>query len=277
MKSNSKNKNNHEKQLRFENELEKLKLSATHGAKFFTGENVPPEVENEWLKNIIEFEDQFENCKQIKIRTRLGEPEYPKPEALEESEISEKLDELQQLMFKNNVSLSTLADVPKVELYRFITEELFEEEIDDIRIDGFMNCFIYEEFHPNAKIDAENEMESFFMHFLDKDMQEYLFMNFSETVETKDGVEISRDDFVKQLHTFLEQYDEMELSEFEIHNIEINEKEEEASVEFFVDYKGAKQSKCVSHKGESYAKLRKSPEGYWQIYSLSIPFYPGRE
>jgi len=265
-----KNENEHKKYLRLDNEIEKLKLTASHRASFFTGENVPPEVESEWLKNIVEFENQFENCSRIKIRTRLGNPEYPPLDELKESEIPEKLEELQELMFKNNISLDTLADVSKVELYRFITEELFEEEMDDIRIDEYQTCFIYEEFYPNAEIDVENSLDNFFVYFMNKDMQEYLFMNFSETILTKDGEEISRDDLLKQLHAFLEQYDEMELSEFEIRNMNINEKEDEANVDFFVDYKGIDGSQSKRYHGESNAKLRKDSKGYWRIYSLSL-------
>jgi len=38
-------------------------------------------------------------------------------------------------------------------IYKFITEELFDHEMDDIMLPGFVHHFIYEEFHPNHEYD----------------------------------------------------------------------------------------------------------------------------
>lgn len=54
-------------------------------------------------------------------------------------------------------ALDFLCDVDDAEAYRFITEELMDEEIDDIRIEGLRHCFIYEEFHPNTDIVGGND------------------------------------------------------------------------------------------------------------------------
>ena len=37
--------------------------------------------------------------------------------------------------------------------YRFITEELFEHEMDDVHVKGMFTHFTYEEFHPNHDYD----------------------------------------------------------------------------------------------------------------------------
>jgi hypothetical protein len=46
-------------------------------------------------------------------------------------------------------------------LYRFIAEELFFHEMNNVRVKGMVTCFIYEEFHPNAKLDIEDAYEYF--------------------------------------------------------------------------------------------------------------------
>ncbi|MCB0138936.1 MAG: hypothetical protein KDE50_03415, partial [Caldilineaceae bacterium] len=55
------------------------------------------------------------------------------------------------LMADNNLYIDFLSDIESDEAYRFITEELFEEVIDYIRIEGMNQHFIYEEFYPSEE------------------------------------------------------------------------------------------------------------------------------
>lgn len=45
--------------IRMENELLKLKISAENGAHFGTAPGLLPEIENQFLKNVIDFEKRF--------------------------------------------------------------------------------------------------------------------------------------------------------------------------------------------------------------------------
>jgi len=56
-------------------------------------------------------------------------------------------------------------------LYRFITEELFKEELDDIKIEGMTHHYIYEEFHPNHEHDIKNRCKEFLDEFLNKNIK----------------------------------------------------------------------------------------------------------
>jgi len=108
---------------------------------------------------------------------------------------------------------------------------------------------------------------------LDKEMQEYLNMNFGETVLTKEGKEIPSDEFLDQLYTFLEPFDKMQMNELEVQSIQITEDEHEASIEFFVSYTGWIEDWQKHYEGASTAQLRKGHRGFWNIYSLTIPPY----
>jgi hypothetical protein len=53
------------------------------------------------------------------------------------------------------VYVDFLYEVDTTEMYCFVTEELLDEEIDDVRIPGLQCHFVYEEFHPNDEEGAK--------------------------------------------------------------------------------------------------------------------------
>lgn len=65
---------NKDERLKAENEFLKMKIMLERGAQFGYGENkpLPPEIENEFLKNIVAFEEQFEEHKRIKVFDKIG-------------------------------------------------------------------------------------------------------------------------------------------------------------------------------------------------------------
>lgn len=143
--------------LKDENEFLKMKIIAEHGVHFSSGKeqmNVPPDLENDFLKHIIEFEKQFELNKKIKVFEKIGKPQHFKlVNEIFDAEIEKAWQTLSAHMSDYGIQLSACS--PKVtsrELYRFATEELFELEIDDIDIPGMMNGFIYDEFYPDVEL-----------------------------------------------------------------------------------------------------------------------------
>ena len=67
---------NPEENLRMENEFLQLKLKAELGAKTFISSNFPPEIENEFLKNVLAFENSFSNAPLKKMYELLEKPKY---------------------------------------------------------------------------------------------------------------------------------------------------------------------------------------------------------
>jgi hypothetical protein len=260
-----------EERLRRENEIEKLKLSAFHDAHFSSNDDLPPEVESEWLNYIKAFEEQYENVDQITVAERLGQPEFPAIDELSEDEIPAKLDELMELMYQNGISLDALPEVSDAELYRFITEELFLEEIDDFDIEGMMSCFIYEEFHPNARQDIEMTIDNFISEMLSKDFRDYLSTNLAENCESQTGDPLTQDEAVEKAIAFGDCFEQLNLNALSDFEIEITKDEEKAEAQFHVDYQAESESETTSFEGEGRAKLRVGELGYWNIYALSIP------
>ncbi|MBK9332067.1 MAG: hypothetical protein IPM96_06590 [Ignavibacteria bacterium] len=152
------------KNLKAENDLLKLKLTAEFGMKEMNS-TLPDELENEWLNNIYNFEKQFENANRISVYERLGKPEFSKMSDMSDEQVSSELFRLFALMEENNLALNFLCDYNDRIKYNFITEEFFEKEIDDIRIDGMKTSFIYEDSHPNHEYDIKEAVDDFLNSF----------------------------------------------------------------------------------------------------------------
>lgn len=169
MKKNNETSNDKLNRIRTENEEKKKQLTEKHGA-FFGGisseSELPPEIESHFLDNIWDFENAFQSAQRIKLYDFLEQPVFRKVEELTNAEVTEELDRIMELMGDKRVSLDTICDVDDRELYRFITEELFLEEKDDIDIPGMISCYTYEEFHPNHEYDIQHHSIDFINFYL---------------------------------------------------------------------------------------------------------------
>lgn len=209
MKNNEDELNN----LRIENEIKKMKLSLEHGANFFSdGEKkLPPELEGQWLDQIQQFEDAYTNSKRVLIYDFIGKPICKVVNEIPESEIKFELNKITDLLGEKAIGIDTICQVDDRELYRFITEELFKEEIDDIKIEGMTHNYIYEEFHPNHEHDIKTRCEEFLDELLNKNRNlNPSFMAITNEMNTKAGI-IKKEDAVKKMEEFREAFSSFKL------------------------------------------------------------------
>ncbi|MCB0060960.1 MAG: hypothetical protein KDE19_02550, partial [Caldilineaceae bacterium] len=158
---------NEDKLQRILNEKKRQELAKRYGAAFGeTESSLPVDVEAEWLDYVEEFERQFESAGRISVREYLGYPIVVSLSTIAPQHLNAELNQLLEFMYLHGVAVHFLSDVDDGEAYRFIVEELFEEEIDDIRIPGMMTNFIYEEFHPNDEYDAKIWAQDFLFSLL---------------------------------------------------------------------------------------------------------------
>src|SRR5262245_9275457 len=115
-----------DEKLKAENELLKMKLTAEFGMKD-SKFDLPPEIENKWLNHIYDFETLYKNAKMVKIYDFIGRPEFKKNEELAKEKLGEELDRVYETLINNDVKVDFLADYDNETIYKFITEELFEE------------------------------------------------------------------------------------------------------------------------------------------------------
>lgn len=125
-------------------------------------------IEDEFWDVVTEFDYQLENAERVSLREYVGNPQVKPIDTLMNWELPVELDRLLDLLAENSVYIDFLSDgVDEVEIYRFIVEQLLDEEVDDIRIEGFNQHFIYEEFFPDlyekflAEMDDDLDFNSF--------------------------------------------------------------------------------------------------------------------
>ncbi|MBL4657172.1 MAG: hypothetical protein JKX73_04170, partial [Flavobacteriales bacterium] len=164
------NEENLEK-LRIDNEIKRIKLSMEHGIDFHSASDskLSSEAESQWLDYMQQFEDSYKKCKQIAVYDLLGRPEYRRISEIPDGEINAELGKIVDLLGNSGICLDTLCEVADRELYRFITEELFPYETDDMKVEGMVQHYIYEEFHPNNDYYIRRTWAEFMGGLLDKE------------------------------------------------------------------------------------------------------------
>src|SRR3982751_5093678 len=108
--------------LHIENQLIKLKLQAESGACFGNEDtDLPPEIENDFLKQVQAFEEAWQHVKQVKVYQLLGNPDFKKADQLTDAAIKEELIRMHELLERHNMHLETLSDYEPRIIYSFIT------------------------------------------------------------------------------------------------------------------------------------------------------------
>jgi len=218
----------HEERLTAENQFLKLKLLAETGGQLYSADvdaNVPTEIENQFLSNVIEFERQFSSGRTITVFEKIGSPEHFKNVSeIPEGEIDQAWENLSEHMCGHGVELSACS--PKVtarELYRFTTEELFKHETDDIYIPGMVTGFIYDEFYPDPEYDNERTATNECMRrIFCKQPLEWMHY-FSKELRFNDHFPLTRDNFKNKINRFKDAYDEIELEEVNVSATKLND------------------------------------------------------
>ncbi|CAN5213323.1 hypothetical protein BH09BAC1_BH09BAC1_15000 [soil metagenome] len=261
--------------LKTQNELTKLQLTLEHGVTFSEPDaaaDVPAEVEFDFLNHIQEYEKQAALRRNIIIYDFLGQPAYRLLSDLGPHEVKTELDKIQEIMAQNEVFLDTLNPVSDEELYRFITEELFQHETGYIRIPGMMHCFTYEEFRPeNNEYDIKRYAEEFFEDLFKFKVGELklnpIWLHLASEVEVG-SEKYNYNTVTAFLLNFLNAYDSLKVITYKQQNLAIDNGS--AVVDFDIAYEAIsnKETLQLSSTGRFYFKLI---DQYWDIVKIDAP------
>lgn len=258
MENTNPNKRN---RLRNENEELKKKLEEEFGAvKGWTNPDLPPEMENEFLNHIMAFENAWKDAKQITLYEFLGKPTYRTLDELQPEDITTELERIYSLMLEHQVRLDTICEVSENELYRFITEELFLEEKDDMRVPSMMSSYIYEEFYPNHEYDLNRHTQDFLNSYLDKTSEYYLHFLSSEAEK-------------QEWHSlFRETFSRFELRKLEVTSVNFNLETEKAQVVFECDIEAAVDGSSDLFRYTGKGKLNFVYQ--WDFWTVDLVEFP---
>ncbi|GAO44261.1 hypothetical protein [Flavihumibacter petaseus] len=104
-----------------------------------------PKDEFSFLNYLRQLEDLQHKASRIAVYDYIGRPEFIPADLLEPVAATDALTHLQQQLANSGIFLELDRDYPPLTIYRCITEDLFTEEICDIRLPGLEMVFCYED------------------------------------------------------------------------------------------------------------------------------------
>ncbi|MEO6134288.1 MAG: hypothetical protein ABIP35_03985 [Ginsengibacter sp.] len=215
-----------EENLRMQNDFLKLKMMAQSGAIFGGDGTLPPEIENEFLKNVLEFESMNAIPNSQTIGNILGNPLFEIQKNYDDQKLEKEFDRLTKLLEEHSINVDFIAPQTNRFKYDFITKELFNHETFFVPVKGMITNFLYEEFHPDHVSDIKEITHRFLNDFLEKkldDDSDYL----AEEIIEPDGKIVTREEMIKRFHSLYEVADDIINFSFQIDNVNFELKEEQ--------------------------------------------------
>lgn len=265
---------NEKDQLRAENDFMKMKLMLEKGASFGEGDNkgLSPEIENRFLKNVIEFEKQFDEHKMIKVFDKIGKPSQFKPVVeIADDKMDEAWTELKNYMKQYGISLDVCSpNISNKELYRFSLEELFDCEMDDVNIPGMMHCFIYDEFHPDPVYDnTSTAVESCIQHILDKRPMEWTYCFRKDNLKLNEHFPLNIHELMARVNRFKEAYEDLEMKEIEVGKCVVNIRDSHVDGTYKLTATTGAEVLQLAGNWKVFFELDEKM-GYWNIIEVQI-------
>lgn len=263
--------------LRIENEFLKIKLKAQYGDSFQMGisADMPLEIENQFLKSMMAFEDEYANAEYVTVFERLGSPDFKSPDELDELALSLAIKRLMKLLQNNDIKLDIL-DGPYEDklIYRFITEELFSIKVESKPLAGMTCNFIYEEFHPNHKADIIKRTHSFLLNWFGRKFTEYC-TELSWHCITSEGAQLTREDVIGKMNIFFEAFEHFKDDGYNINNISFELQEDVDKgmgfAEGMLKYDAVLENGEMIHYEGPYKLYLQLEDGWWSIFYFVMP------
>ena len=249
---------NEEERLKAENDFLKMKLMLEQGAQFGSMESedpMPADIENQFLNYIMEFEKQSKNPVYIKVFDKINKPtHFKKVTEIPEDKIEEEWENLLDYLGKYSINFDVCSpNIKPRELYRFVTEELFEYEMSDMHIPGTTSNFIYDEFYPDAVYENSNAAgDECIKYILQKKPIEWAPHFRNENLRLNEHFPLSIEQFKLVPNNYKNAYDKIEINHITVINCLVEEMR--CTVEG--NYNIAVQS------GDDKAQL----SGNWKVY-----------
>ena len=264
-----------EENLKNENEFLKMKLMLEQGAQFGTVQTdggLPADIENQFLRNIMEYEKQAAERKMIKVFDKIERPNHFKPaNEIPDDEIATAWNNLDEYLRKYGIELSVCSpNISVRELYRFTTEELFIHEMNDMNVPGMMSCFTYDEFYPDHKYDnTRYAVDDCIAVIFRKGPIGWMPHLRSNNLRLNEHYPVTEENFKEILNRFKEIYEDIKVNEITDVDFSMDEK--------FCQVKGAYDITFILPLEEIVLKGNWKVEfeldedlGYWDIVNVQI-------
>ena len=257
---------------RMENELLQLKLMAELGVEAHISANTPASIENIFLKNMLAFEKGLAEAEEINIFGLIGKPVFISESKLDDASIEAALNKIMDLLNEKQIALDFLGTYDCRTKYKFITEELFEEKVMNVQLPGMIMHFIYEEFHPNHKLDIGHKAEKFINAWFSQEKEQISF-SLADVLILPDSRVWKKDRVMDRLVKVFDSFPEFTNGKFTITeiNFEIKEDIGLAYAEGLLSYIAISENHEINtHEGQFKLYFTLEYE-WWSIYYFVIP------
>lgn len=261
--------------LQAENDFMKMKLMLEKGAVFEATEEfeLPAEIENRFLKNVIEFEKQFDNYRRVKVVDKIGKPpaRFRPVAEISDEEITEEWEQLSAFMEGNGISVTVCS--PRVtprELYRFTMEELLEYQVEDISIPGMMQCFIYDEFYPDIEYEVMGlALDECMVYMVGMKPLEWTHHFSDAGIRLNQHANLNCDELKQKVNAFKSFFQTLEIKRIDIEKCEVKETEAVVSGTYAV---AATTSSDVMELTGKWRVAIQSPEikSFWYVCEVDV-------
>ncbi len=269
-------------ELAIENELLMMKLNAEFGAECITnGEQLPPALVNEFLRSVYAFEQQFRQpLPLIRVFDKIGKPAFYQSEELSDGQVRRELKRLLALLRRHRMELEVLGEYPERQIYRFITEEFFDHEIESLDLPGYTSHFCYEEFHPNHEMDIRQLVQVFVTHWLEKKLDVYT-IGLADDFLYPDGHICSREVVIRKINCLFEAFTAFFGANFRLGSICIDAQAQQGSltarVEGMVSYQASMENGEVLVFEGAVQFFLSNTKARWEIFYFVFPGFSGKE
>jgi hypothetical protein len=228
----------------------------------YTDPRLSPEAENEWLDYVLEFERQFEQARRITVRERIGDPPIQPLSDLPLYAVDEAVTALLDLLAAHDIAVDFLGDVDGVEAYRYLTQELLDEEMDDIRIEGMVTHFPYS----TPEYDVQMWVENFVLDVFTHEKEYFLPGLDKQPLFNVQGEPVTAEQFQQMIGAVWERLPPT--NRVSVKPITVRVAEDEAEVWTIVAW-DAEAGQTVGQV-ESYFRLQPSPYTGWDVVQTSL-------
>ncbi len=260
--------------LRMENELLKLKLQAQFGAMMGGGDNsLPPEIENEFLKNVYAFEQNQGAFKPTKVREFLGAPAFQKAETLTDKNLKKEYHRLEKLLGKKSMAVDFIRPREDRFKYQFITEELFEHTMQN-SMPGMTMHFIYEEFHGDHDLDIRNRTDDFMRDWFRKEFNEFS-SELSHQFILANGQTLTREESLTKIQNLFDCYSSFTNCQFKVFEAKFEWNDETQTgighSEGGVKFDAVMETGETVHFKGPFKLYLTNEDGWWSIFYFVFP------
>jgi len=227
----------------------------------YTNPELSPEEEISWLDSVLEFEQQFENVKTITVRERIGDPEVKPLADIPLYALEQATTDLLDFLAENGVGVDFLGDFDAIAAYRYLTEELLDEEIDDLRGDWRAM------FTPSTpEYDVQMWVDDFVLDLFIQERKYFLSSFDKQPLFDMTGESITAVYFRSQIEAVWQRLPAT--NKFSVDSIAVQVEGDEGVIAAVITWHNNKNEPIG--QVESYFRLQPSPYTGWDIVQTSL-------